>query len=112
MVVGDFTLAIYSLLYLGILGSFTYIVMTSMARGIELKFGVQDLSLNFGLYFMLIGFHYLQLTYMADASVQGMLEILINVGVWTNCVLPALYFIMTLTIGSWMAKRVKGVDMA
>ena len=109
-VAGDFTIATYSIVYLGILGGFTYLWLNSMGHGVNLDFDITDLSINLGAYFVLIGFNYLQLTYLADANIQSLLEILIKVGVWTNCVLPFIYLILTFTIGSWIKKRVKGVD--
>lgn len=107
---GDFVIALYSIIYLAIIGGFTYTFIVALGKVVRLEFDLKDLSISMGIYFMLIGFAYLQTTYLIDATIGGILEVLIDVGVWTNCVLPAIFFIITLTMGSYMERRVKGVD--
>ena len=107
---GDNRIIYFTLLFLIILGGFTYVFMTSLGHGVNLDFDVKDLSINLGMYFMLIAYGFLETTYLMNPIITNLVNILISVGVWTNCVLPFLYFILTLTVGSWIKKRVKGVD--
>lgn len=100
----------YSLLFLAIVGSFTYIFINSLGKAVDLIFDIRDLSINMGFYFVLVSFNLLQKTYLENESLTNILETLIDVGVWTNCVLPVIYFILTIAIGTYLSKRVKGVN--
>jgi len=107
---GDSVIILFIILFLIIVGGFTYMFIISLGHGVNLDFDVKDLAINIGLYFCLIIVYYLQALYVTNQTIDDLLLILVKVGVWTNCVLPMIYFILTLTVGSWIKKRVKGVD--
>jgi len=100
----------FSLLFLILLGSMSYMIITSIGHAVSLDFDIKDLAINYGIFFAVVGYYYLQNIYFMDIFVSGFMEWVIYIGVLTNLFLPTIYFIITLTIGSWLAKRVKGVD--
>jgi len=103
-------ITLFIILFLTILGISTYLVIYSFGHGLSLDFDILDLAWNYGAYFVIIGMALFEKTYLGNADIQNFLDVVIRVGAVTNVVAPTIYFILTLTVGSYMAKRVKGVD--
>jgi hypothetical protein len=106
----DNTTIIFSLLFIVLLAGISYVIIYSIGHAVSLDFDIIDLAYNLGLYFGVIGFFFLEKYYLGSEFMTNFLEWCIYIGAVTNVFLPTLYFILTLTVGSWMAQRVKGVD--
>jgi len=107
---GDFTTATYSILILIIIAGFTITFIKSLGHIIQLELDMMDLAWTYSTFFAVLMFHYLQITYLADATIQNIMEWLIDIGIWTHLIIPTIGFFLTLTIGSYMQRRVKGID--
>lgn len=103
-------IVLFSILFLLIIIGVTYVIITSIGHAVTLDFDIKDLSMNYGIYFGLVGTYMLYNNYIADPTITNLLLIFVKVGVATNIFLPTIYFILTLTIGSWLQQRVRGVD--
>ena len=103
-------IVLFSLLFFIILGSSVYLIIFSMGHAIQLDFDLKDLSFNFICYFLLLATYYLSTVYMGNLFMEGIFDTFIYIGAVTNIFLPVIYLIISLTIGSYMEKRVKGVD--
>jgi len=106
----DISIIFFSLIFFIIIAGFTYLIIYSLGRVVELNFDVRDLAINYGLFFIIAADNYLSDVYLSNIQVNNILTLLTQIGAWTNIVLPTLYFILTLTIGSWINRRVKGID--
>jgi hypothetical protein len=100
----------FSIIFLILLGTITWILIYSLGHAISLDFDIKDLATNYGIYFAMVGFYLITNTYFNNTDISNLLNIFVKVGIATNIVLPTIYFFLTLSIGSWLARRVKGVD--
>lgn len=100
----------FTIIFLIMCIGMVYLVITSIGHAISLDFDLVDLSWNYGIFFAILGLFYLQESYLGDPLMGNILGWGVDIGILTQMVLPTIYFIMTLTIGSWLQKRVKGVD--
>ena len=89
----------------------TYLCIYSIGHAVSLDFDVIDLAWNYGAYFLFLSTYMLAKTYLGNPAIESFLGTVVNVGIAISIVLPTIYFVLTLTIGSWMQQRVKGVDM-
>ena len=103
-------IAIFSIGFIIILSFITYVIIYSLGHVVKLDFDAIDLAINYGIYFGFVGFFLLAKIYLGHPSIINILEWAVKLGVLTNIFLPTLYFVLTLSVGSWMAQRVKGVD--
>lgn len=103
-------IGIFSVLFIIILATITYIFINSLGHAVKLDFDIIDLAFNYGAYFALVGIYLLTDIYLVNTKITDLLSIFVKVGVATNIVLPTIYFFLTLSIGSWMKQRVQGVD--
>ena len=97
-------------LFIFILVFMTYLVIYSLGHVIKLDFDIMDLAWNYGIFFALVAMLMFQNFYLGNPEIQDFLRLFVNIGIFTSVFLPTIYFILTLTVGSWMQKRVKGVD--
>lgn len=100
----------FSILFLVILLSSILIIVYSLGHLIKMDFDIVDLSWNYGIYFVLVATYMLHNNYLGDTSISNLLDWFIYIGAVTNLFLPTIYFILTLTVSSWQAKQVQGVD--
>lgn len=89
----------------------TYWTLYSIGHSVSLDFDIIDLSVNYGLYFVVIAFGYFNNYYIHSSFMKTFCDIGIDIGIWTLIILPTIYFILTLTIGSWQKKKVQGVSL-
>lgn len=88
----------------------TYTIISGIGHAINLDFDIIDLSFNYGLFFSLVGLRIAQDSYLGNIAITNIINWAVNIGIFVLMVLPTIYFILTLTIGSILSKRVKGVD--
>lgn len=100
----------FSILFIAILIGLIFLIIYSLGHAINLDFDIIDLAWNIGIYAAFIGAYLLADTYMGDNNILNILNFVVYIGAFTNAVLPVIYFILTLTIGSYISKRVKGVN--
>jgi hypothetical protein len=103
-------ITIFIILFLLLLGFMTYLIIYSFGHALSLDFDIIDLAWNYGGFFVILGMSLFEKTYLGNSDIQNFLNVVIDVGIFTSIVAPTIYFILTLTIGTWMKKRVKGVD--
>lgn len=102
----------FSILLLVIAVFSAYLIIYSLGHVITLDFDIIDLALNLGAYIGLVIVFILERFYVGNIQLETYLELALQIGAVTNLVLPFIYFVLTLTMGSYMQKRVKGVDYA
>lgn len=100
----------FSLLFIILLGALAYVIIYSIGHAVSLDFDMLDLAINYGIYFMVIGIYWLHNLYLGEPFISNMLVWVIEIGAVTQIFLPTIYLILTLTIGTWMKRRVQGVD--
>jgi hypothetical protein len=88
----------------------TYIIIYSIGHAVKLDFDVIDLAWNYGVFFVLVGMKIAEEAYLGNVAIENYLGWTINIGIWVLMILPTIYFILTLTIGTILSKRIKGVD--
>jgi hypothetical protein len=89
----------------------TYWTLYSIGHSVSLDFDIVDLSVNYGLYFIVIAFGYFNNYYIHSSFMKTFCDLGADIGIYTLFVLPTIYFILTLTIGSWQKKKVQGVSL-
>lgn len=104
-------ITIFFIIFIIIIFFTCYLVVYSIGHAIGLDFDIIDAAWNYGLFFVLVVFNNLHSNYVGDLLIESYLDWAVSISVWVNLILPTIYFILTLTVGSWMSKRVKGVDM-
>ena len=88
----------------------TFMVFYSLGHAVKLDFDIIDLAINYGIFFALVGVKIGENSYLGSVEIGNYLNWAINIGIWLLVILPTIYFILTLTIGSILSKRIKGVD--
>jgi hypothetical protein len=88
----------------------TYVIIYSIGHAVKLDFDVIDLAWNYGVFFILVGLKIAEEAYLGNVAIENYLGWTINIGIWVLMILPTIYFILTLTIGTILSKRIKGVD--
>lgn len=106
-----FNVAFFSLIFIILLASLTYSVVVSVGHAVTLDYDIKDLAISYGLYFSLIGASELGKVFFMNSFYDFFFSWAIPIGIFTHIILPTVYFILTLTMGTWMEQRVKGVDM-
>ena len=104
------TIVMFSIAYIILLGFLVYVIIFSIGHAVKLDFDILDAAYNYGLFFAVVGVRFLSQTYLGNPDVETILDWVIDIGIWTNIILPTLYFIITLTVGTWMKQKVQGVD--
>ena len=104
-------IVLFALLIIIIFSMITYVILYSIGHAVSLDFDIRDAAYNLGLFFAVVIIYLLGETYFGNPTISSLLEWAIYIGIFTNVFLPIIYFILTLTVGSWMEQRVKGVDM-
>jgi len=97
-------------LFIFILLFMTYLIIYSLGHVVKLDFDILDLAWNYGIFFAMVALLMFQNFYLGNPDIENFLKLFVNIGIFTSIVLPTIYFILTLTIGTWMQKRIKGVD--
>jgi len=100
----------FSIGYILFLFGFIFLFIYSLGHAVQVDFDLKDLAINFGSYFGFVIFYFLSGKYFAESLTQELGSWALDIGAITFIILPTIYFILTLTIGSWMNRRVKGVD--
>lgn len=103
-------ITIFIILFLIVLLIATYLIIYSFGHGLSLDFDIMDLAWNYGIFFVLVGMKLLQDNYLGNTNIDNFLTWGIDIGIFVAIILPTIYFILTLTVGSIMKKRIRGVD--
>jgi len=103
-------ITLFVVLFILLLFLLTYLIIYSIGHAVTLDFDIIDAAWNLGGFFALLGLSIAERAYLGNPDVDSFLNWAIGIGAFTNVFLPVIYFILTLTVGSWMSKRVKGVD--
>lgn len=103
-------ITIFIILFLIVLLITTYLIIYSFGHGLSLDFDIMDLAWNYGIFFVLVGMKILQDNYLGNVNIDNFLTWGIDIGIFAAVILPTIYFILTLTVGSIMKKRIRGVD--
>jgi len=103
-------ITLFVILFIILLFLLTYLIIYSIGHAVTLDFDIIDAAWNLGGFFALLGLSIAERAYLGNPDVDSFLNWAIGIGAVTNVFLPVIYFILTLTVGSWMSKRVKGVD--
>lgn len=101
----------FSIFFLILLLSLTYIIIYSLGHAVTLDFDIIDASYNYGLFFVLVGLLLLEKVYLGNSQIESFLNLSIDIGIWTNLVLPTFYFFLTLTMGTILKRRQQGVGV-
>ena len=76
---------------------FIYFIIISLGHILIKNFDIKDLALNFGMYFVLVAFYVLEITYLNNSWITGLLNVFVVVGAFTH-VLGSLIFFLMITI--------------
>jgi hypothetical protein len=87
-----------------------YTIIYSLGHAFKLDFDMKDLAINLGAYAGVAGLYMFSIYYLGNAQMESILLLCLQIGAVTHVFLPALYFILNITVGSYMEKRIKGVD--
>jgi hypothetical protein len=101
---------LFIILFIVFILTFCYLIISSLGHFVQLDFDLRDLALNIGLYMSLIAFYYLETNYLGLPIMDDILNLGIYIGAIALAMLPMIYFIVSITVGSYMKRRVKGVD--
>jgi hypothetical protein len=104
-------IVLFSIILIILFGFMTYVIIYSIGHSISLDFDIIDVAYNWGLFFAVVVVQLLQKQYLGNLAIDSLLDWMIYIGIFVMVFLPLVYFILTLTIGTWMSRRVKGVDM-
>ena len=108
---GSGIVVMFSIFFIILLSGITYVIIYSIGHAVTLDFDILDAAYNYGLFFALVGLRYLEFAYLGNPTIQNILDWSIEIGIWTNLVLPTLYFILTLTISPWVQNKKQGVGV-
>lgn len=100
----------FVVLFLFVLLFMIYLIIYSLGHVVNLDFDIIDLAWNYGIFFVVVAMLMFQNFYLGNPEVESFLTLVVKIGAVTTLFLPTVYFILTLTIGTWMKQRVKGVD--
>lgn len=88
-------IVLFSLVFLALLGAMTYLMIYSIGHIIRMDLDMVDLALNYGGYFMLYGLAVLQAEYLGQATISWIINLAIDIGVYTNILVPSFAFIIS-----------------
>lgn len=82
--------------FLFILVFMVYSLVNTIGHGVKKDFDIVDLGFDFGIYFAVIGFYFLQQQYLGSPLMDNILYVLFYSGGFTHVFLPAVFFFISM----------------
>jgi len=95
-----------SILFLLVLGIATFLTIYNLGHLIALDYDLIDVAFNWGIYFIFVGFYVLHSSYLGDPIINNILDVLLWLGGFMLIFIPLLAFILSITVGSILQKKV------
>lgn len=98
-------LVLFSVIFFAIVFSLLFIFLYSFGGLLSLNYDVRDVSLNVGVYFVLLLFQIFQKFYVGDPTMNSLSLTILEIIIYTNVYLPLLAFILTMTLGVYLRMK-------
>jgi len=95
----------FGIVFIAILFFMTYSIVSMLAHVGKLDYDALDAGKSIGVYFALLGINVLQAYYFGNIQFKNWLDMFITIGLWTNIILPIIFFFFTLTAGQFIKKK-------
>lgn len=96
----------FSIVFILILGYLIYMLVYMLAHIITIDYDLLDVGATVGGYFMLLGIQMLQKYYLGNPDITSWLNMFVQIGIWTHVIIPMFALVISLTIGSYVKKKV------
>jgi len=103
----EFVVVFFAILFIITLGSAVYFTLYNLGHLLKLDFDMIDLAVIWGIYFAIIGLYFLETFYMGNEGIERWLLLIINPGWIIMVMVPAIAFILSLTVGTLKKQRLE-----
>lgn len=98
----DLVIVLFIIAFVVIIGFSIYEMYMMITHVFLLTYDVIDFAKAGGIYFAILGLNLMQVNFLGNQDIANWFTLFIQIGLWTNIIIPAISLAFTLMLGDWI----------